>query len=601
MTLAADFARILLATAGLLLPGTGWMLAGRWPLPWLAGGILSALAILAGVLGLVAAGVPVTFGSLGLWLVLVGAPGWMQWWRKRSPHSAAAASHREWWLLLPVLPAALVAVWHACLQPLSGADVGFRWNLLAELLVETGGLGSYPPATADGFAQYFWADGINPLVSSLYAWVYLAGGSLAKGWTAIPVLLQFTGIMALLHGLGREWGGARGGLFACALGGATMLLQFLLNLGQETGLTTLGAGSMVFYLCRWRETREAGLVVPAALGAALVACAREYGPVVAVVGTGWILAARGPWRFAAGFAALAALLPLAWQVRVWTITGNPVYAHAVAGFPSNPVFDAWMQGYRAIYGEQLRHVATWREIARIGLVTALPAVLGLGAGAALWRKQSGWSLVLLIAGLFVGLWYVSVPYTAGGLFYSMRVLGPTLLLGCAWGGASLAHAVPGRRHLAGVLVGLMLFACDASLRAWTIPQNPYTLPPQEWSRAGYQLQDDFERENTPFLRQVARAVPGRVLSDAAGLREFFRREGKTYSPFWSPDIAWLFSGQVQPGAAARLRALGFSHLLIKRSSITIDFLGRTGALPSLEGHLHVVMANSTFLLLELRP
>jgi hypothetical protein len=208
-------------------------------------------------------------------------------------------------------------------------------------------------------------------------------------------------------------------------------------------------------------------------------------------------------------------------------------------------------------------------------------------------------LVATVAGLFVVVWYASIPYTAGGLFYSMRVLGPVLVLGCAWGGACLARWVPGRAHLAGLMIGLTLYACDASLRAWTIPQNPYTLSPRDWGQAGYQLHDEFERENTPFIREVARVVPGRVLSDSAGLREYFRREGKTYSPLWSPEVGWLFSGRVTPDAAARLRAQGFSHLLLKRMSITFDFLRDRGVLQALDGQLKVVMSNPTFVLLEL--
>lgn len=587
---------ILVAGAGLILPGLGWARAWRWPLPWFGGGLLSALAILAGVLGLAAGGIPVTLPSLGLWLALVAVPGWL---KARGVAHAATAARREWWLALPALPLVFVAVWHAWLQPLSGADASFRWNLLAELLVEQGNLDFYPPTTTAGFAQYFWADGINPLVASLYAWTYLACGSTAQVWTAIPVLGQVAGLLALLFGLGRHWGGERGGWFACALGGMTMLLQFAFNLGQETGLTALGAGGMVLYLAKWRETRAPALLVAAAVSAAVAACAREYGAVAAMAGAAWIVAQDRSWRAALGFTLLAALLPLGWHGRVWLLTGNPVYAQDFAGFPTNPVFDSWMKNYQAIYGDQLRHAATWREMARLGLVTALPALVGLAAGLWLQRRQAGWGLVVAVAGLFVAIWYTSIPYTAGGLFYSMRVLSPVLVLGCAWGGAALAREVPGRTHLAGVMLGLTLFAGDASVRAWTIPQNPYTLPPGEWGRAGDQLRHDFERENTPFLREVARVVPGRVLSDSAGLREFFQREGKSYSPLWSPEVAWLFSGTVRPDAAARLRSLGYSHLLLKRMSISFDFLRDRGVLASLDNRLKVVMSNPTFILLEL--
>jgi len=601
VTAIVELLRGLLALAGLLLPGAGWAFAARWPRPWLMGGLLSALIILVGVLVLSALEVRIALPTLGGWLLACGGPGWIGWLRRERKPADAAAGLRESWLALPALLLVLVATWRAVAQPLSGVDVGFRWNLLAHLLIEHGSLAGYPPLTTPDFQQYFWADGISPLTSSLYAWTYLAGGSFAQTWTAIPVLLQVAGLLALLHAFANESGGPRAGWFACALGAGTMLLQFAFNLGQETGLTTLGAGTMVFCLSRWHRTGESRLLVPAALAAAVAGCAREYGLVAPVMGAIWMFAGRKNGRLALAFFAGAALLPIWWHTRVFLLTGNPLYAQEFAGFPTNPVFAAWMRMYREVYGDQLRHGASWLEIARILAVTALPAWAALLASLFRRRTVPVWGLGWLIVLGFGAAWLASVPFTAGGLFYSMRVLGPVVLVGCAWGGALLAHAVPARRHLAGVWLALLLFAGDASLRALTIPSNPYTLSPRDWPMAGYQLQQEFDRENDAFLRQVARVATGRVLSDSAGLREFFRREGRSYSPFWSPDVAWLFRGEPAPAAAARLRALGFSHVLVKRSPLTVDFLQRTGALRALEGKLRVVLANDTFLLLELAP
>lgn len=592
----------LLAAAGLMLPGLGWALAGRWQLPWFAAGLTSALAIFAGVLLGAITGIPVTRVSLVLWLTLAGLPGWWLWWRSRSRETVVRTTARsgEWWLALPVVPLVVVAISRAWFQPLWSADVSFRWNLLAEILVETGGLAGYPPTLPADFAQYFWADGIAPLVASLYAWGYLAGGSLNPQWTAVVTLGQTAGLLALLFGLGRQWHGERAGWFAMACGGMTMLLQFAFNLGQETGLTALGAGGMVLYLWQWEESRSAGALVPAAICAAVAACAREYGAIAAAVAAVWLLVRRCGWRTVAVFVLGTALLPAIWQGRVFVMTGNPVYAQSFAGFPTNPVFDAWMKTYRAIYGAQLHQPGAWLEVGRILGVTALPAIGGFVAGLAIWRARAGMGLALLLAAAFLLVWFASVPFTAGGLFYAMRVLSPVLVLGCAWGGACLARWVPGRAHLAGLMLGLTLFACDASLRAWTIPLNPYTLSPREWSQAGNVFKTEFDRNDAPFLRQVARTVDGRVLSDSAGLRNFFREEGKTYAPLWTPELAWLFSGETVPHAARRLRALGFSHLLLKRTSITFDFLAKTGAWPSLEKHLRPVMGNDTFILLEVQ-
>jgi len=600
MNVASTLGSSLLIPAGLLLPGLFWALAARWPLPWLAGGVISALGLFLGVITLGGSGAGVTVLTLGGWQAAIALAGFIFWRRQRRVTATDGHSLAEWWIALPALPMIAVAVWRALAQPLPGADADFRWNYLAEIIVNTGGLTHYPAYTAADFTHYFWPDGIAPLVAGLYAWTYLAAGSTVKIWTAWPVLLQFAALLALLLALGRRWGGARGGWFAWALGGATMLLQFALNLGQETGLTALGVGGLAYYLTEWERTRRADLLIPAAACAALAASAREYGLIFPLVGAGWLLVARAGGRPAVWFALGALALPATWHLRNWLRTGNPFYAQDVAGiFPVNPVFSEWMRGYVEIYGDVLRHGSGWVEMGRLFLLTALPAWFGLLAGAALWRRQPGWGGMLALAGATLVCWLVSVPYTAGGLFYSMRVLSPLLLLGCAWGGAALARWVPARRHLAGLLLGLGLFAGDASLRAWTIPLNPYTLAPREWPDAGYQFQRDFARDDQGFIDSLAQAVPGKVLSDSAGLQPIFSARGKQLVPFWSPEVAFVCSPDFTGDAVTRLRGLGYTHLLLKRAQFSMDFLIRTGALRRFDGRVHVIRENPSYLFFAL--
>jgi hypothetical protein len=599
---AATIGSTLLILAGLLLPGTIWARTANWPLPWLAGGVISALGLFFGVIALSGCGIRVTAVTLGGWQAGIALAGIYFWHRRRPVFSREAWFFTDWWIALPVLPMIIVAGWRAFTQPLPGADVDFRWNYLAEMIVNTGGLEHYPAFTAVDFSHYFWPDGIAPLVSGLYAWTYLAAGSTAKVWTALPVLLQLAGLLALLLALGRLWGGNRGGWFACALGGATMLLQFALNLGQETGLTALGVGGLAYYLIQWERTRQADLLVPAAACATLAACAREYGLIFPLAGAVWLLVARAGWRRAAWFALGALALPAVWHLRNWLRTGNPFYAQDVAGiFPVNPVFAEWMRGYLALYGAALRQASGWVEVGRLFFLTALPAWLGLLTGAVLWRRQPGWAGMLGLAGATLICWLVSVPYTAGGLFYSMRVLSPLLLLGCAWGGAALARWVPARRHLAGVWLGCLLWGMDAALRAGTIPVNPYQLAPREWPGAGYTMQRDFERLNRPFLASASRVVPGKVLSETVAAQGIFRVAGVEVVPLWSPEVAFLFA-PAQPGeAAARLQRMGYTHVLLTRVQSSADFLVRTGALGHLQGRLQGVMMNDAFVLFSLQP
>jgi hypothetical protein len=591
-----------LALAGFLLPGLGWAFAFRWPAPWFAGGVLSALVIFTGVVGSAVLGIPVMGLTQGIWLGGIALGGAWFWKQRRIAQNSASAPLGDWWLALPGVPMLLVALWRASLQPLSGADNVFRWDHLARLIVQTGNLDYYPPHTAEGFSLYFWADGIAPLISSQYAWTYLATGSTDIRWTVIPVLLQYAGLLVLLLGLGRWWGGPRGGWFAIALAGGTLLLQFAFGLGQETGCTALGAIGMLFYLLHWQRDRIPTLLVPAAACAALVACSREYGFTFLLIGAGSLGILSRNWKLTAAWTAGAGLLPFAWHLRNWLLTGNPFYAMNVAGlFPLNPVFNAWMQDYVRIFGKTLLEFSGWREIARLLLLSTMPALAGFCAGAWLWRRRSGWLAGVLTGALSATLCLISAPYTAGGFFYAMRVMSPLMLLGCAWGGGVLAHWFPGRTHLTGVLAGLTLLGIDASLRAWTIPVNPYTLAPQEWPEAGYRLQLDFLREDQTFLESVAQTVPGKVLSDSAGVQDIFRARGRQLTPFWSPETAFLFAPNFKGDAVARLRELGYTHLLLKRAQFTVDFLTREGALARLEGRISFAKANSSYVLFALEP
>jgi hypothetical protein len=596
----------LLALAGLVLPGLGWARAIRAPWPWFASGVFSVLLIFIGVLALNAVSIPITRSTLGSWLLLAGLLGWGCLRRSNAPLTLFPSVHwrlpDQPWIAFPAPLLVAVSGWRAWIHPLSGPDTGFRWNRLAELIASHGSLSMYPPTSKVDFSLYFWADGIAPLVSSLYAWCYLASDSIAPAVTAPVNFLQAIGLLAILVWLGRALGSPRGGWFACCLAAGTLMLQIAFNLGQETGLTALGTAGMVAYLIRWHRDGTVSLLIPAAACAALVACAREYGAIAAIVGTVWLCTQRAGWRACITFTLGAAALPLIWHGRVWFLTGNPVFAHPVMGFSSNHVSEIWMQDIRHLFARDWTSLVSWKTVINLLFTTCLPALTGILAGIFLLRRPGISSLVFSTIIAFFLIWVLSISSTAGGLFYSMRTLSPVLLLGCAWGGAVLGKLLPGRRHLIGALVGLTLLAGYGSLKAWTTPQNPLRISIREWPHAGASLQRDFRLQNQGFINAVVATSPGRILTESFDMHLWFADYDIMCAPLWSPDVAWLFDPATPPGSGHHLLDQGYTHLLLNRAYNAIDFMDQHGGFRALEGCSTPLFVNETLVLIQIhRP
>lgn len=595
-------AQVALIAAGLILPGWGW--ARRWGEGVLVAMVVSWVSIFGWTVLAAVGSVPLSGTYLLGGQAVVGAVGWAM------ARRAGVTDWRPKWDLQlgvgwGVLPLVVVAVWKAVAQPLSGVDADFRWDHLARMMVSHEGLGFYPPQTAEDFGVYFWADGIPPLISSLYAWAYLVAGETHRGWTAIPVLGQWLAVLILVRKLGVLWGGGRaGGNWALLIAGATFLLQFAGNLGQETSSTAIGAGVMLYGILR-REAKGArsGSWI-AGLGAALVASAREYG--IAIALTGLVVHAIAVRRAGRGWSDLRGwlllVLPAGWLLRTWIRSGNPWLSLSMGGvFPVNPIFHEWISGYRALYGESLATVAGWQEIGRLTLLAAAPAVAGWWAGLVMLRKQGGWLAGVAVSGATLVCWLLSVSYTAGGVFYAMRVLSPLLLLGCAWGGAVLArHLSSGGLRLAAA-AGLGLIGIDASARALTATANPWTTPVAQWPSVGYAWQQEFWREQEPFFDTVIATIPGRFVGDAAGLQRLFAAEGRDYVPWWSPEVREMFLAEPAGDPIEVLRSRGITHMVFHRTAFTQQFLERTGVLARLDGRIRGVLANDQFVVFELLP
>ncbi|MDB4384941.1 hypothetical protein N9Z12_02720 [Opitutaceae bacterium] len=590
-----------LVVAGLVLPGWGW--ARRWGEGLLVAMVLSWISLFSWVVFAAVLSWPISREYLLGGQILVGVTGLIVAHRSGVRNWGIALDFDLGWGWI-AFPMGLVAGWKAIAQPLSGVDVDFRWNYLAEMMVKTGGLSFYPATTSRDFMTYFWADGIPPLISSLYAWCYLIAGETNRVWTAIPVLMQWLAAVVVLRTLGRYWGGRTGGDWALLLGGASFLLQFAFNLGQETTCTAVGTGLMVLGLSRESKKSGAGNIGLAAAGAALVAAAREYGWAIVASGitihVSLIWSRDRKWSRLAAWSLLA--IPATWYVRTWVLSGNPWLSLSMGGlFPVNPVFAEWLQGYQEIYGGMLTTVSGWTEIGRLWIISAAPALAGCLAGVLCLRKQTGWWIGPIVGGAVGGCWLLSVPYTAGGVFYSMRVLSPLLLLGAAGGGAFLGRYLVGRRSRIVVAGMLGLLTIDASIRALTGGMDPWRMSYRDWPDVGYTWQQEFWTEQEAFFAEVIDEIPGRFVGDASGVQRFFVHQDRDYLPWWSPEVRFLFSADQENDPINELRSLGINHMVFHRVDFSQEFLARTGVLAQLDSRVRAVKANEVFVVFELLP
>lgn len=594
----ADLAAGAVAMAFLVLPGTVLARRRRLPQPLVAGFIAGAVALVLLVLLPGAAGLP-----LGRWTLLAGWVGVTLLALGLDRHAPAPPDSRtvepapplpraalRW---LPLVPALAVVAYRAVAQPLFGADTVFRWNFLAEQMVRHGTLAFYPPVTAGDYALYGWPDAIPPLVSTLYFWTYQLRGAIHPVATAPLVVLQFILLALVVQALAKHLFSERAAALAGALLAGTPLVLWSTAMGQETGLTALAVTGLLLYLPSSREEETTAAVIVAALAASLGALAREYGLVFPVLGLviGWsrgLSARRLLW-----FALVAGATVAPWYLRNWMHTGNPLFNQDLAGwFPTNDAHARLMRIYQ--------HELGWRhlppEAPRVFVTNCFAGIAGALVGA-LWMFRRGGALLLAIA-VCAGLCALSLPYTAAGYLYAMRVLNPALALGAVLGGAAIARWWPGQRHRAGLYAALALLAIDSAVRALVLPANPYRVPPRDWLRVGAALQSYHAR---PVYAQVARLVgQNRLL--VLGPQALMTELGVTAIPPWSPEVAYLFDDKASPGdIARRLDAGQIRFALLVKDGLNWQYLAASPLFRDPGRILRVVLDAEDMVLVRIVP
>jgi hypothetical protein len=249
-------------------------------------------------------------------------------------------------------------------------------------------------------------------------------------------------------------------------------------------------------------------------------------------------------------------------------------------FPTNPLFVEWAATISAGSRGLFLTVDGWQQLARFLLLGAPAAVLCwlvIMSNALRRRPEAVWCAAGIVA---IGtVWYESVTYTGGGLFYSMRVLSPAFALGAVFGGCALARGdeTPARTNVRNFGLGVLLIATLPM--TLTLPHNAFKLSPVDWPRAGQGFVDERRRADQELSQHLQRLPDhGRILTECVSLPRALLSAGIAAVPVWSPEVAWLFDRRIDPGEIARRwRESGIRYFVMTRSPAQLELLARRAA------------------------
>jgi Dolichyl-phosphate-mannose-protein mannosyltransferase len=592
------------AFAFFLLPG--WMLGRilKSPLPAVTAFLGSAALLFNLVLLLDAARLPIGLRTVGCaFAAATGAVALLA--TRRSAFQPAARDEPvgiprglDWiWLIPPALALVSIAA-RTLIEPLAGYDNAFRWDYLARLILSHHSLGGYPPIRAQDFDLYAWCDGIPPLAPILNFGLYAVAGAAEPRLIALRAVAEFLLVACVAYRFARDLWGRSGGWAALAALGTCTLFTWGVAIEQETGLTAIALAAMVYFIERPGNANEPTRPSAAWAGAAagVGAISREYGLYFILLGI-LLLLVRKRGRLVGWFVVPALAVASPWYLRNWIKTGDPVFPAMGRIFPTNAVHVEIMRDISNYWG-------LWTSPVSLRLVPLVLLVVGgsvgvlgsMGLVRARFRCPGIGAAILLIAAL----WVWSMPETAGGWNYSMRVLLPAAVL-CAvlagWVGA-----IQGRSRIAWALL-LVLLSVDSARRAWLLPDFPFSTPWttsfSEWREHRAESDRHSGGEVWAILVKVAQ---GRfIVVDSPGLHVAITSAGGHPLPFMSPRFAPALDSSLSVDEAMRrLRRSNVRFITFSIRNPVVDmFIQRHATLRALANDYEPVSGRGGQLIFDL--
>ncbi len=553
---------------GFVLPGYLCSVLLSSPAKWVSSFLISLVILFHGIFWIGLLGFALNFSSVLVYLVLItGILGLcvITAGRRAVITRPVLRTPQNRLMLYPVIACGFLMAVRSFLKPLSGSDTFFRWNFLALQIAGHHTFSFYPPLTPDDFVKYFYVDGIPPMVSFAYWWLYASFGRAVSQITGIVVTAQFALTILVAYRLASRLASARAGCWTMGLLVSSPLFFWAVFMGQETGLTALSFAATMYFLLTARDEGGVRGMMLAGSAAAVGALAREYGVAFIVCGVITAVWLRCGARLVSVFLLTAVGLAAPWYVRNWILAGNPFYSNPVGGlFPVNPVLAGMLSVYSGVYGFSTG--AAEKAIAILKILGKFAPLQLLVAMVCPFLLSKRLGFLVTCTGVLVLIWLYSVSHTSGGYFYSTRVLSPAFVMLSVLGGVALDRpALPGSTQK--VITGLIMAAlCYALVCDLVISEKPVSLSKDDWIRAAFVAERPYEtwaRDAAPLMR----TLNSRILSENAYAHAALHPYGVEIVPIWSPEVRFVFEPEMEPAAIRkRLLALGIRAVLISPKS-----------------------------------
>jgi hypothetical protein len=592
------------AVALFLLPG--WLLGRvfRAPLPGVTAFLGSSALLFNVILLLDAARLPLELRTIGY--AFAAATGIVALVARRRSSVRAFAQREpaqaprglDWIWLVPPSLALVSIVARTLVEPLAGYDNAFRWDYLARLILSQHSLAGYPPVRAHDFDLYSWCDGIPPLAPFLNFVIYAVAGAADARLIALRAASEFLLLACLAYRFSRDLWGRSGGWASLAVLGSCTLFIWGLAIEQETGLTAIALVAMVYFIERPRTAGEpaGSSAFWAGIAAGIGALSREYGLYFVILG-GLLWLVRRKRGLVGGFLLPAMAVASPWYVRNWIKTGNPVFPAMGRVFPTNPVHVEIMRDISSYWGLGTSPVSLGTVPLVLVAVAGSVGILGfVGLFRGRFRRLGIGAGILVVATL----WVWSMPETAGGWNYSMRVLLPALVLGAVLAG--WIGTLQGWPRTAGALLFAAL-SVDSARRAWLLPDFPFSTPWtasfSEWRRHRAEVDSHSGGEVWAILTKVAN---GRyIVVDSPGLHAAITSIGGHATPFESPRFAPALDPSLSlEGAMLELRRDHVRFITFSiRNPVVNQFIQRHATLRELASDYQPVTGHGGQLIFDL--